>query len=59
MGEVAAYCTYVLVLLTMVWQGVQYKMAAYYDDTIVCADDPSARCYEGTGKFATSSSDTM
>lgn len=58
-GEACALALYAFVLLLMVWQGVDYKMAAYYGDTVVCDNDPLTRCYEGGEKPALSASATM
>lgn len=58
-GEVLALGVYLLLILSMIYQGVGFKMAAYYGDTEICAGDPSARCNEGTEERATASGVTM
>lgn len=58
-GEALALGLYLLLMLSMVYQGVGFKMEAYYGDTMVCTGDPSARCYEGTEERATASGVTM
>lgn len=55
-GEAIALLTYTLVMITMVWQGVMFKLQAHLDDTMVCEDDPSSRCKIGSDKLAMSSS---
>eukprot|EP00752_Nemacystus_decipiens_P001741 g1684.t1 len=55
-GEALALLTYVLVLVTMVWQGTDFKLQAHLDSTMPCAEDPSLRCEDGSDNVATSSS---
>ncbi|CAM9835212.1 unnamed protein product [Scytosiphon promiscuus] len=56
LGEALALGTYIFVMITMVWQGVIFKLQAHLDDTMVCEDDPSSRCKIGTDSLAISSS---
>lgn len=58
-GEALALVVYVLLMVSMVYQGVGFKMAAYYGETMICIRDSSARCYEGSEERATASSVTM
>lgn len=55
-GEALALLTYVLVMVTMVGQGTNFKLQAHLDDTMVCEDDPSSRCKIGTDTVTVSTS---
>ena len=55
-GEALALLTYAVVLITMVWQGTNFKLQAHLDSTMPCAEDPSFRCELGSDHVATSTS---